>query len=133
MANFKYDGFLEAVLKGEVNWLGDNIRAVLIDKDMYTPNKATHNFLSNIPDPAILYTSVNLSGKTATKGLAKADPATFINATGPSASAVVLYKHTGNAATSRLIAYYDQASGFPVIPNGADVRVVWPDNGIFQL
>lgn len=133
MANFKFDGFLEAVLKGEVNWLGDNIRAALVDTELYTANKATHNFLSSIPDAAILYTSVNLSGKTATKGLAKADPATFVNATGPAASAVVLYKHTGTSSTARLIAYFDSANGLPVIPNGADVRVVWPDNGIFQL
>lgn len=133
MANFKFDNYLEAALKGEVNWLGDNIRCVLVDTDLYTANKETNKFLSDIPDAAILYTSVNLSGKTATKGLAKADPAVFVNATGPKATAVVLYKHTGTAATSRLIAYFDQANGLPVIPNGADVRVVWPDNGIFQL
>lgn len=133
MANFKFDNFLESVLKGEINWLGDNIRCVLVNKELYTANKSTHKNLSDIPDAAILYTSVNLSGKTATKGLAKADPATFVNATGPEASAVVLYKHTGTPSTSRLIAYFDSANGLPVIPNGADVRVVWPDNGIFQL
>lgn len=133
MANFKFDGFLEAVLRGEVNWLGDNIRAVLVDTELYTANKSTNKFLSDIPEAAILYTSVNLSGKTATKGLAKADPAVFVSATGPQATAAVLYKHTGTPSTSRLIAYFEQANGLPVIPNGADVRVVWPDNGIFQL
>jgi hypothetical protein len=39
---------------------------------------------------------------------------------------------TGNAATSRLIAYIDTASGLPVTLGG-DVTVRWHASGIFAL
>jgi hypothetical protein len=47
----------------------------------------------------------------------------------------VIYKDTGTAATSPLIAYIDTATGLPVTPNGGDITVTW-DNGsnkIFKL
>lgn len=134
MANFKYDGFIEAVLKGEVAWVSDNIRAVLV-KSSYTPNKASHNWLSDIPSGDVLATSGNLTSRSATGGVARALDATFASVSGAvnSGRAIVLYKHTGTAGTSRLIAYIDTAPGLPVSPVGSDVRVVWPSTGIFSI
>jgi hypothetical protein len=59
----------------------------------------------------------------------------FSAVTGDQSEALVIYKDTGSAATSPLIAYIDTATGLPVTPNGADVTVTW-DNGsnkIFKL
>ena len=58
--------------------------------------------------------------------------ATAATATG----AVVIFKHTGNDATARLIAFIDTATGLPFTPAaGQPVNIAW-DNGankIFKL
>jgi hypothetical protein len=54
---------------------------------------------------------------------------------GSSVEALVIYKWTGDAATSPLIAYIDSAAGLPFTPAGVAQTVVW-DNGankIFKL
>lgn len=135
MANALYDKGREAFLTGGINWSGDSIKAVLVDTGAYTPNVATHQFLSDIAAGARVATSANLGSKTVAAGVADAADSLFTAVSGPSVEAVVLYKDTGTAGTSPLIAYIDTASGLPVTPNGGDITVVW-DNGankIFKL
>ena len=135
MANALYDKGREAFLTGGINWSGDSIKAVLVDTGAYTVNLATHQFLSDIPAGARIATSANLSAKTVAAGVADAADSLFTAVSGASVEAVVLYKDTGTAGTSPLIAYIDTASGLPVTPNGGDITVVW-DNGankIFKL
>jgi hypothetical protein len=48
---------------------------------------------------------------------------------------LLMLSNKGSAATNRLIAYIDTATGLPVTPNGANITAVW-DNGankIFKL
>ena len=58
--------------------------------------------------------------------------------TGDPCEALIIYKHTGTDATSRLIAYIDTVTGpaaLSVTPNGGDITIVF-DNGankIFKL
>lgn len=135
MANALYDKGREAFLTGGINWSGDSIKAVLVDTGAYTVNLATHQFLSDIAAGARVATSANLSSKTVAAGVADAADSLFTAVSGPSVEAVVLYKDTGTAGTSALIAYIDTASGLPITPNGGDITVVW-DNGankIFKL
>ena len=135
MANALYDKGREAFLTGGINWSGDSIKAVLVDTGAYTVNLATHQFLSDIAAGARVATSANLGSKTVAAGVADAADSLFTAVSGPSVEAVVLYKDTGTAGTSPLIAYIDTASGLPVTPNGGDITVVW-DNGankIFKL
>jgi hypothetical protein len=58
---------------------------------------------------------------------------TFTAVTGDVSEAVILYKDTGVAATSPLIAYIDTATGLPVTPNGGDITVTVPASGWFSL
>lgn len=135
MANGLYDKGRQAFLEGGVAWLTDNIKAVLVDTGAYTPNLATHQFLSDIAAGARIATSANLAGKTSTAGVADANDAVFSAVTGVQSEAVVLYKDTGTAGTSALICFMDTATGLPVTPNGGDITFVW-DNGankIFKL
>lgn len=139
MANALYDTGRAAFANAGVNWGtgtgGDNIKAVLVDAADYTVNLATHAFLSDIPAPARVSTSANLTGKTTTAGVCDADNVTFAAVTGDPSEVLVIYKDTGSAATSQLIAYIDTATGLPVTPNGGDITVTW-DNGsnkIFKL
>lgn len=135
MANRLYDAGRQRFLEGEIAWLTDNIKAVLVDTAAYTVNTATHQVLSDIPLAARVSTSPNLGGKTATAGVADADDVTFTNATGPTSEALVIFKDSGDPNTSPLILYVDTATGLPVIPNGGSIAVQWDSgpNKLFKL
>lgn len=135
MANALYDKGREKFLTGAVSWSSDNIKVVLVDNADYTVNISTHEFLSDVASGGRVATSGNLASKTTTAGVADAADVTFTAVTGDQSESLVIYKDTGSAATSPLIAYIDTATGLPVTPNGADITVTW-DNGsnkIFKL
>lgn len=136
MANQLFDSGRNAFLRGEVAWQTDTIKAVLVDAADYTVNLATDQFLSDIPAAARVATTAAFTGKTTVAGVADAADVVFTGATGDLSEAIVIYKDTGSAATSQLIAYIDTATGLPVQPNSGDVNVLW-DNGaatkIFKL
>lgn len=135
MANALYDLGREGFLAGDIDWDDDNIKVALIDTADYTVDLATHNDLADVAGAAIVATSGNLASKTTTAGVADAADITFTAVTGDVSEALIIYQDTGVAATSRLIAYIDTATGLPVTPNGGDITVAW-DNGankIFKL
>lgn len=138
MANALYGKGREKFLEGGISWTGDTIKAVLIDTDSYVVSIDTDEFLSVIPAGARVATSDALAGKTATLGVADAND--FVFPTGyampaPVSEALVIYKDTGSAATSPLIAYIDTTTGLPITPNGADINVAVNDgpNKLFKL
>lgn len=135
MSNALYVKYREAALTGDVDWLNDNIKVALVDTADYTVNLATDEFLDDIPGGAIVATSANLASKTATNGVADAADVTFTAVSGDVSEALVIYKDTGTASTSRLIAYIDTATGLAVTPNGSDITVIWPSDAgrIFSL
>lgn len=135
MANALYDKGREKFLKGELDWLSDDIKIALVDTADYTPNLASDEFLDDISGSAIVATSGNLGNKSATNGIADADDVTFENVTGDQAEILVVYKDTGNASTSPLIARIDTATGLPITPNSGDITVQWDEltNKIFKL
>ncbi len=135
MANRLYAKGRQGFLEGAIDWDTDTIKAVLVDAADYTVNDAVDDNLDDIPAPARVATSAALTSKTVTDGVADAADTLFAAATGDQSEAVVLYKDTGVASTSRLIAYIDTATGLPVTPSGSDINLVW-DNGsnkIFKL
>lgn len=135
MANSLYDKAREGFLDGSIVLTTNNIKAVLVDTSTYTPNLATHANLSDIPTPARVATSGNLTGKTVTNGVFDADDLTFATLGGASVEAIVLYKDTGTASTSRLIHYMDTGTGLPFTPNGGDLNLAWSNaaNKIFKI
>ena len=135
MANTLYDKGREGFLDGSIDFDTDSIKVVLVDTSAYTANLSTDTFLSSITSGARIATSANLASKTVTAGVADAADITFTAVTGASVEAVVLYKDTGSAGTSRLIAYIDTATGLPVTPNGGDITIQWDSgsNRIFKL
>lgn len=134
MANALYDKAREGFLSGLINFSSDNIKVVLVDTGLYTANVATDQYLSDIPSGARVATSSNLASKTVTNGVADAADVTFTAVTGASIEAVVVYKDTGTATSSRLICYIDSgSSGIPITPNGGDIATAWNASGIFKL
>lgn len=134
MANALYDTGRNAFLLGDIDWVADDIRVILIDVADYTVNLATHDFLNDIPAGARVAT-VALSGKSASAGVADASDPTFTAVTGDQSEALVIYKHTGTESTSQLIAYITDATGLPATPNGNDIVLTWDGgaNKIFKL
>lgn len=138
MANALYDLGRQSFLEGSIAWLTDSIKAVLVNISggHYAVNLATDQFLSAIASGDRIATSANLTGKTSAAGVADATDVTWAAVTnGASVGAIVLYKDTGNAATSPLIAYLDIVTGLPLTASGADITVAF-DNGankIFKL
>ena len=133
---FVYDLARQSFLNGAINWTNDTIKAILVS-NAYTPNAATHQYLSSIPAAQRLSTSVALTAKTSAAGVAGADNTIFPAVTaGNTGNAIVIIKDTGTDTTSPLIAYIDSAaSGLPVTTNGGDVNCGWDTgaNRIFKL
>jgi hypothetical protein len=116
-----------------IDLANDNIKVVLVDAADYTYS-AAHEFLSDITAGGRVATSGNLASKTVTSGVFDSADPTFTAATGDIAEILVVYKDTGTAATSPLIAYYDTGvTGLPVTPNGGDINVTVNASGWFAL
>lgn len=134
MANALYDSGRNAFLTGDIDWVADTIKVVLVDAADYTVNLSTHDFLDDVPSGARVATAT-LASKTATAGVADAADTTFSGVSGDVSEALVIYKDSGVEATSQLIAYIDTATGLAVTPNGGDILVQWDSgsNKIFKL
>ena len=133
MSNALYDLARESFLKGEISWSADNIKVVLVDAAVYTPNLETDQYLTDIA--SVVSTSGNLASKTTALGVADAADVTFSSVAGAISEFLVIYQDTGTPSTSRLIARIDSAVGIPVTPNGGDVAIIWDSgtNKIFKL
>lgn len=137
MANALFDKARESFLSQNpsIDYDTDNIKVVMVDHGTDTPVPATDQYLSDIGAGARVATSGNMASKTVTSGVADAADLTISTVTGASIESIVIYKDTGVAGTSPLIAFIDTATGLPVTPNGGDITIQW-DNGankIFKL
>jgi len=128
MANAFFDKGREKWANGQIAWLADNIKLVLIAASEYTVNLATHEFLSSVPEVARVATSSNLSGKTCTGGILDADDVILPEVVGASCASYAFIKDTGDPATSPLLIWVESAAGLPVLPNGGDLKIAH-DNG----
>lgn len=116
-----------------IDWLNDNIKVALLSS-AYTPNLATHQFLTDTT--GTVATSANLASKAVTNGVATAAATlTFTAVSGSQVFYILGYKDTGTAGTSPLIFLDDTATGLPVTPNGGNITITWDTgpNGIFAL
>ena len=134
MANALYPVSIKKFADGEIDWLDADIKVVLVDTGAYTYS-AAHEDLADIAAGARIATSGGLASKTSTGGVCDAADVVVSGVTGTTVEAVVVYKDTGTAATSPLIAYIDTGTGFPLTPNGGAVTVQWSNGAdkIFSL
>lgn len=137
MASGLYDKGRQKFLEGSIAWLTDNIKATLVDLNDYTHSLSGNEFLSDIPPAARVAISSNFTNKTSINGIADADDVILSLVSGDVCEAIVIFKDTGNPATSPLIAFLDSSNvtNIPVTPIGADITIRWsnfPDR-IFKL
>ena len=124
----------EKFLRGEISWPDDDIKAVFLTS-AYTPNFATHEFLSDINVAARVATSDPLASKTTADAWASAENIVWQGFTGAVCAAYVIIKDTGSASTSPLIAFIDTGvNNLPLDPTGTKVTLIPdPDTGFFRL
>lgn len=131
MTNAFYVKGAEKILSGAINLSADTIKAMLV-KNTYPQNLTTDEFLSGVSAYRV-GTDQALAGKSVAGGKFDAnDPTWAAVAAGDTVEAIVIYKDTGVAGTSPLIAYIDQVTGFPWATNGGDVAPTW-DNGTAKI
>lgn len=134
MSNALYDPGREGFLDGSIDWDTDDIRVMLV-KSTYTFS-AAHKFVSDL-GAVDNGRSAALAGKTVTNGVADADNTSLAATAAEASEALVIFKHTGNDATARLIAHIDTpTAGLPFTPAaGQTVNITWSDgaNKIFKL
>lgn len=130
MASALYPIGKKAILDASINLDTDTIKAALIDTGTYTYS-AAHDFLNDVS--GVVGTAQTIANTTTTSGTFDGDNVTYTAVTGNSVEAIIIYKDTGNSATSNLIAYIDSGTGLPVTPNGGDITVAWNASGIFSI
>jgi hypothetical protein len=116
-------------LATKVDLIADNIKVAMIDTADETYN-AADEFLSDVTGAGIVGTSGNLTGKAVTGGVFTASNPTIPSVSGDTTEALIIYKDTGSAATSPLIAWMDTAT---YTPDGTSVIVNWNGSGIFAI
>lgn len=131
MANTFYPKGKEKMLRAQINFDTDTIKAVLVSS-AYTYS-VTHEFLSSL---SVVGTAQTLATKTTNDGIFDAGDVGFpALASGSTVKALVLYKDTGVDSTSPLLAYIDSITGFPMATSGGDVVIPWSNGAskIFSL
>jgi hypothetical protein len=132
MAASLYDTGRNAFATGGINWTADTIKVALLGAS-YTPNMATDQFYSTI-SANVIGTPVALANKTASAGVCDADDVTTGTlTTGSTITQLVIYKDTGTAGTSQLIAREDTVS---TPTNGGTITISWDNTAglkIFKL
>lgn len=126
MASQMYGKGREKFGNAEIDWVSDDIKAVLVDLGAYTPSIDVDEFLSDIPSGARIGTPVALATRTNVLGVLDADDVSVTGLSGaPTLEAIAIFKDTGVAGTSALIALIDTATGLPVAAGATQVNIAW--------
>ena len=135
MANALYAKAKEALLEGLLDLTDDSIKVALV-RSTYVVNLSSHQYYSDIASHVAATSSV-LSDRTTNNGIFDADNITIEDYGTSGFNYIIIFKDTGNSATSRLIAYIDTAAGLPVSSSSSTISVTinWSDtvSKIFSL
>ncbi len=131
MANALYALGKEKILSSAINFVSDTIMVALV-KNTYPQNLTTDDFYDDI-SAYVIGTPQTLGSKSVALGVFDAGDVTYTAVTaGDTLEGVVIYKDTGVAGTSPLLAYIDTITGFPLATNGGDITIQW-DNGAYKI
>jgi len=145
MANALYPKFKEALLNqaagtAAINLSSDtNIKVALVNitgsTNAYTYS-SSHQYFNSVSTNSAAVVSTNyatLTSRSVTNGVFDAADITFTSVTSTNVvGALVIFKDTGTASNSPLIAFLDTGSGLSITPNGGDITVAF-DNGANKI
>ncbi len=134
MADIIYNSCRQRMLAGTIDWVNDNIKAVLVSA-AYTVDLA-HSFYSDLTGivSGPIAVGSNVTRLITSDGAASAPNITFTAVSGNTIIALVIFSDTGTPSTSPLWVYLDSANGLPFSPIGEDIPVRWSTgvNKIFR-
>lgn len=135
MASALYPLGKEAILNGDIDIDTDTIKVAAVDLTTDYTYSAAHEFKTSVTSYTGS-TDATLASVTKTSGTVDAadnSPAysSLAQSSTKTIGALVVYKDTGDAATSPLIAFIELSSA--VTPNGGDINIQWNASGIFAI
>lgn len=139
MADVIYNSFKGKIMDGSIDLDTDTIKVALVT-DSYTPDQDTHDFFDDVTNEVVGtgYTAggASLASKAVTvdttdnEGVFDANDVSWTTST-ITARGAVLYKSTGTASTSALIAYID--FGSDKTSTAGTFTIAWNAEGILNL
>lgn len=136
MANVIYNKYKEALMSAssDVSLISSNVVISLIDSNI-TTFSSDDEYYSDLIDPVSGITAeTSLSNTSVVDGVFDADNVVFTSVSGAQSEALLLWINTGDANTSRLVAWMDtDIDGLPITPDGSNVDITWSTSGIFKL
>lgn len=142
MADAAYNRGKFLVASGGLDWVNDNVQALLLDDAGAYAFSPDHNFVADLTPASNEfggsgYTRQALGGKTVTeddtadRAELDADDVVWAAINGATAQAAVLFIQATNDADSMLLAYMD--SGFPFVANGGNLTWQFNAAGVLTL
>lgn len=124
-----YKKTLSAILGGDLDLV--NARLVVARLSLATGYDAdldADEYLAELPSGTILGELILIGKSLGPTGEFKADDAVFIAVPdSEQTDAILIYHCTGFPNSSRLLYYSDNAPGLPVVGDGGDISIQWPD------
>jgi len=124
MTNFIYGKAKQGILNGYFNFSENNFKVALV-KSSYTPNQNVHEFLSDISNTNVAYTTENLPSLVNNLGVLNCQDFLFELPVNTAFNAAVIYQVGSSQSNSRLLSYTDTASGLPFTGSQNSVTVVF--------
>ena len=136
MASITYNSFKKDLLEGSINLEGDTIHLALV-RAAYTPDQDTHTVFDDITDESAgtgyvaggkaLANKAVTQDNTGDQGKFDADDVEW-TVSSVTAGGAVLYKNSGDPATSPLIRYFEFDAEYTT--GGTTFKISWPANGL---
>jgi len=125
MASVIYPKCKENLWKANIDLDTDTVKVALVDTGTYSYS-VTHETYDDLS--GVVGTPVELTNVVVSNGSIAGDDITFSSVTGNTVETVILYVDSGTPSTSYLIAYIDDITNSPIIPNGGDLTIEWDDS-----
>lgn len=142
MANFLYTQGTKEIGDGNIDWINDDIRVILVDDSTSADTEEDAATISGFTTLGELSGTGYSRKVLASKAVTKDDPndrtewdaadVLYSSINAGTAQAAIIYKHVNDDSDSIPIAYIDQTD-FPIITNGGDVTLNFNAEGIVQL
>lgn len=139
MADVIYNNFKKLIMNGGIDLDTDTIKVALVTSS-YTPDQDAHDFFDDVTNEVVgtgytaggatLGSAAVTADNTDNEGVFDAADTSWTTAT-ITARAAVIYKSTGTASTSALIAYVD--FGSDKISTAGTFTIAWNAEGILNL
>ena len=129
MSNFVYSKAKENILNGVFDFANDEIRVAFVN-ETYTPNQTSDEYVSDIPELAVVQRSPQLNNVTISLGVLDADDVIINAYPGYAFKYLILYKNTGSDDSSPLIAKIEDSQGLPFagISTPAPLTISWSNS-----